>query len=95
MSAAGKLVIGVILVLVGLWLLLPAGMISEVKPDEGVTSSLDWWQPFKTVVMGTIPPMLVVLGALVVWIEAEELKAPEVPDVEEDFDIEEDIEEDE
>ncbi|MFP4116039.1 MAG: hypothetical protein ACLFTQ_02440 [Candidatus Aenigmatarchaeota archaeon] len=92
MSAAAKLVLGVILVLVGLWLLLPAGAVENVKPEEGVSAELDWWKPFKTVVTGMIPPVLIVIGALVVWIEAEEMKAPEVPEIEEDFDIEEEVE---
>ncbi len=89
MSAAAKLILGVVVILIGLWLLLPAGMVSEIKPEEGISIRLDWWQPFKTVVLGLIPPFLVVIGALVVWIEAEEMKAPEVPDIGEDLDEEE------
>ncbi len=88
MSAAAKLVLGVIVFLIGLWLLLPAGMVSEIKPEEGISARLNWWEPFKTVVMGMIPPFLVVIGVLVVWIEAEEMKAPETPKIE-DFDSEE------
>ncbi len=95
MSAAAKLVLGVIVILIGLWLLLPAGIVSEVKPEGGITGMLDWWGPFTTVVMGMIPPFLIVVGILVVWIEAEEMKAPEVPEIEEDFDIESDDEEEE
>ncbi len=92
MSAAAKLILGVIVVLVGFWLLLPAGMVEEVKPEEGISARLDWWEPFRTVVMGMIPPFMIVVGILVVWIEAEEMKAPEVPEIEEDFDIEEEEE---
>ncbi len=92
MSAAAKLILGVIVVLVGLWLLLPAGMVEEVKPEEGISARLDWWEPFRTVVMGMIPPFMIVVGILVVWIEAEEMKAPEVPEIEEDFDIDEEEE---
>ncbi len=88
MSAALKLVLGVVVILIGLWLLLPAGVVEEVKPEEGISARLDWWQHFKTVLMGMIPPFLIVIGILVVWIEAEEMKAPDVPDIEEDFDTE-------
>ncbi|MFP4045930.1 MAG: hypothetical protein ACLFS3_02635 [Candidatus Aenigmatarchaeota archaeon] len=87
MHAGIKLIIGLILALIGLWLLVPAGAIPALKASTQTT--FDWWGEFLTVLKGAIPPFLVVIGALVVWIESEELKAPEVPEIEEEFEEEE------
>lgn len=80
MHAGIKLVIGMILILFGLWLLLPVDLIgmTAIKP----WGSLNWWEDFLTVVKGVIPPIIIILGVLIVWIEGEELKAPVVPEVE-------------
>ena len=84
MHAAVKLIFGLILILIGLWLLVPVdSVLSVVKPAAwarigGV--SLDWWDEFTTIVKGIIPPMVIILGILIVWIEGEELKAPVVPE---------------
>lgn len=87
MNAGVKLVIGVILVLIGLWLLVPVGapVVGQAKPAEWTTISgfsLDWWNEFVTMLKGVIPPMIIIFGALVVWIESEELKTPTVPEIE-------------
>lgn len=86
MHAGIKLIIGLVLALLGLWLLLPAG-VPAVKASAQTT--FDWSGEFLTVLKGAVPPFLVVIGALVVWIESEELKAPEVPEIEEDLEEEE------
>lgn len=91
MSAALKLVLGVILVLIGLWLLAPSSWISTVKSSSVRGMDLNWGNEFIQVLKGAIPPFLVLIGALVVWIESEEMKAPEVPEVKEDFEVEEEI----
>lgn len=70
MHPAAKMVIGIILVLIGFWLLIPSAWIAAIKP----IAWFDWWNPFVTMVKGVIPPMLILLGILVVWIEWEELK---------------------
>jgi hypothetical protein len=93
MSAAMKLILGVILVLIGLWLLVPSAWISSVKPGSVSGVSVNWGDEFLIVLKGLIPPFLVLIGALVVWIESEEMKAPEVPEIEEDFEVEEELEE--
>lgn len=93
MNAGVKLILGVILVLIGLWLLVPAGVIPQLKTATVSGIDANWLNEFVVVLKGFIPPFLVLLGVLVVWIESEEMKAPEVPEVEEDFDIEEEIEE--
>lgn len=92
MSAALKLVFGVILVLVGIWLLVPSAWISSVKTSTVSGYDLNWGGEFVQVLKGAIPPFLVLIGALVVWIESEEMKAPEVPEIEEDFEVEEELE---
>lgn len=93
MSAALKLVVGIILVLIGLWLLVPADYISAVKNESISGIDVNWLEEFKVVLKGFIPPFLILIGALVIWIESEEMKAPEVPEVEEDFEVEEELEE--
>ena len=82
MHAAIKLLAGIILIIVGLWLLVPQSLIPAIKPES--LAIFDWWSEFLTVVKGVIPPALILLGALIVWIEAEELKPPVVPEFEEE-----------
>ena len=84
MHAGIKMFIGILLVLGGLWLLVP------VAPEYGLTAikpanmaMFDWWEEFLMVLKGVIPPMIIIFGALVVWIESEELKTPEIPEIEE------------
>jgi len=86
MHAAVKLIIGIILVLLGIWLLIPATPtfgLTAVKPATQPWKFFDWWSDFVTVVKGVIPPMIIIFGALIVWIESEELKTPEIPEIEE------------
>ncbi len=82
MHAAIKLVFGLILILLGLWLLVPVGapVLTAVKPASW--AMFDWWSEFKTVLKGIIPPVVIILGLLIVWIESEELKSPVVPEPE-------------
>jgi len=84
MHAATKMVIGIILIVIGLWLLVPAGTpgLTAIKP--GNLAAFDWWNEFLTVLKGVIPPMIIIFGALIVWIESEELKTPVVPEIEEE-----------
>ncbi len=85
MHAGIKLIFGLILILFGLWLLVPVGapIIGVVKSASWSTIggiSLDWWNEFTTVLKGVIPPIVIILGILIVWIESEELKSPVVPE---------------
>lgn len=91
-NAAVKLIIGLIFIVVGLWLLVPSSMVPSIKPTGIGGVSLNWLPAFITVLKGFIPPFLIIIGVLIVWIESEELKAPEVPEIEE-FEEEEEIEE--
>ena len=82
MHAGIKLLFGLVLVLLGLWLLVPAGgAFTIIKPGTELVSMFDWWSEFKTMLKGVIPPIVIILGLLIVWIESEELKSPAVPDI--------------
>lgn len=70
MHAAGKIIIGLLLILIGLFLFLDS-------PEVGLWESLtnvDWLGNFIVVLTGFIPIMLILLGLFVVWLEADELK---------------------
>ena len=67
--AVGKLVLGIILVIIGIWLLIPTSWCSDYK---------DWcpglWQELWEVIKGVVPILLVIFGVILAWIESEELK---------------------
>jgi hypothetical protein len=71
MHAAIKIILGLVLVLIGLGL-----FVDSVYPLNGVrgTFGIDWLGNFITVVTGTIPIFLILIGLFVVWLEADELK---------------------
>ncbi|HIQ49981.1 MAG TPA: hypothetical protein EYH56_02170 [Nanoarchaeota archaeon] len=66
-----KLLIGVLLIIAGVFAILPE-WIAKITVLQ-ITSGFAW-EAFKTVILGAIPPMLIFLGALIVWIEIEEIK---------------------
>ncbi len=53
-----KIIIGIVLILIGLYLLLPLGL----------------WRELYSVLQGIIPIFLIFIGAILVWVESEELK---------------------
>jgi hypothetical protein len=59
----GKILVGIILVLIGLWAIVPVSW-----------SGLGLWKELWTVVKGVLPAFIVFIGAVLVWIESEELK---------------------
>ena len=61
-----KILLGAALLLAGLWLLLPLG---TGLPLQGMA-----WNDFKVVLWGAVPPFLLFMGALVIWIEMEDAK---------------------
>lgn len=71
MHAAFKIILGLVLVLIGLWL-----FVDSVYPLSGVkgTIGIDWLGNFIIVLTGTIPIFLILIGLFVVWLEADELK---------------------
>lgn len=66
-----KLLIGVLFIVAGLFAIIPEWLAAFTV--AGITSGFAW-EAFKTVVLGAVPPMLVFLGVLIVWIEIEEIK---------------------
>lgn len=59
----GKIIVGLILVAVGLWALLPISW-----------SSLGLYVQLWEVIKGVVPLAIVFVGAILVWIECEEMK---------------------
>jgi len=58
-----KIILGLILVIIGLWLLIPV-----------TWGGRGWWPQLVSVIIGVLPIFLLFIGAILVWIESEELK---------------------
>ena len=58
-----KILIGIVFVIIGLWAILPVSW-----------SGLGLWDELWTLIKGVVPAVLVFVGAVLVWIEAEELR---------------------
>ena len=61
----GKVLVGIILVIVGIWALVPYNWFGF---------GLGWGSQLIVVVMGLLPVFLIFIGGILVWIEAEEMK---------------------
>ena len=59
----GKVLVGIIFVIIGLWAVLPVSW-----------NGLGLWDELWTVVKGIVPIFLIFVGGILVWIEAEEMK---------------------
>jgi uncharacterized membrane protein YcjF (UPF0283 family) len=72
MNAGVKVLIGLILLLIGLFL-----FVDSVYPILGSNAWIpgDWLTNFLIVLTGGIPIFLIVIGLFVVWLEVDELKA--------------------
>jgi len=68
-SALVKMIVGVIIILAGLWLILPASWLGFLPGPKFAL-----WRDLWTIIKGTVPLGLVLLGLLLIWIESEELK---------------------
>ncbi len=68
-SALVKIIVGIIIILAGLWLILPASWLSFLPGPKFAL-----WQDLWTIIKGIVPLGLVLLGLLLIWIESEELK---------------------
>ena len=64
----GKIILGLILVIVGLWAIIPLSW-------SGLGLYVQLWE----VVKGIVPVFLIFIGAILVWIEWEELKIEKPP----------------
>ena len=69
---AFKLLIGLVLLLAGLWLLVPGIVISGY-------SSGAWLNDFVTLIKGLVPPFLLFIGFILAWIDWEEIKTAKPP----------------
>ncbi len=67
---AVKLAIGLLLVLAGIYAILPVKIFS---PIAGIEQGFAW-EEFATVVIGSVPALVILLGLMIVWIELEEIK---------------------
>jgi chromate transport protein ChrA len=70
MHAAVKILIGLLIIAVGFGL-----FVDSVYDNKWTGVGINWWQNFKVVLTGVIPPLLILVGLFVVWLEADELKA--------------------
>ena len=58
----GKILLGIILIIIGLWTILPDPY------------GMGWYTYLGIVVLGILPAILVFVGIILVWIESEEMK---------------------
>ena len=64
---ATKLLIGIVLLLSGLWLLIPGLTISGYNSGS-------WLSDFVVLIKGLIPPFLLFIGFVLAWMDWEEIK---------------------
>jgi hypothetical protein len=68
----GKILASAVLVVVGLWLILPVAWLSTAGLCFGVCPGL--WYELWFVIKGIVPIVLILIGAMLIYIEVEELK---------------------
>lgn len=68
-GSIAKIILGLVLVLVGLWLVLPAGICGL----PGIWACKAMWHELWAVVQGMVPAGLIFVGLMLVWVEAEEM----------------------
>ncbi len=66
MNAGAKVILGIVLILVGLFLFATETRIA------GYT--INWLRNFGTVLTGVIPILLIIAGLFIVWLEVDEMK---------------------
>ncbi|MFB6166981.1 MAG: hypothetical protein ABEJ62_01835 [Candidatus Nanohaloarchaea archaeon] len=71
MGPRGKMVVGAILLLVGIWWYVPGGPFNSAAL---ATSTLTNFQSLTVMVQGGLGIILALVGAFVVWIERDELR---------------------
>jgi len=60
----GKIIVGIVILLAGLWLIVPKSICSNITYCPGL------WQELVFVLKGVLPITLVILGIFVLWVEA-------------------------
>ena len=71
MGAAVKILLGLIIIVLGFGLFLDSPSVGIWKSVTG----MNWWSNFVVVLTGMIPPLLLLVGIFIVWLEADELGA--------------------
>ncbi|MDD5416817.1 MAG: hypothetical protein PHU12_02465 [Candidatus Aenigmarchaeota archaeon] len=66
MVNAGKIILGVIVTLAGIWMLIPSSICGSF-----VNYCPALWQELWFMLKGIVPVSLVVLGILLIWMETE------------------------
>ena len=72
MHPAGKIILGLIMIIIGLGLFVDS--VVPISGDLG-TFGIDWLTNFLVVLTGVIPIFLILVGLFVVWLESDELKS--------------------
>ncbi len=65
---AGKILLGLIFLIIGLWLIIPVSWCPPSLYCQGL------WAELWIVIKGVLPISLIILGFLMMWVESEELK---------------------
>ncbi len=71
MNAALKILAGLIIIAAGFGLFLDSPTVHMWRSVTGI----NWWNNFVIVLTGVIPPLLLLAGIFIVWLEADELGA--------------------
>ncbi len=70
MAATTKLLLGLVILLVGLYLFADSALGWNRLPGN-----IQWWQNFVVVLTGTLPIFLILVGLFILWLEMDEMKA--------------------
>lgn len=70
MNNALKILIGVIVILVGAWTLVNPAWFGQSSWIYG----LNWWIYTWNIIKGSLGPLMILIGVIVVWITYEEAK---------------------
>ncbi|MBI2084787.1 MAG: hypothetical protein HYT70_04235 [Candidatus Aenigmarchaeota archaeon] len=74
MGSLVKIIIGVLLIVVGMWWIAAGSSYLEPVKAAGWVTSRPALADFITVLNGSIPPFLALIGFLVVWLEWDNIK---------------------
>jgi len=78
-----KIIIGVILVVVGVWWIVQGSSYMQPLKDSGFVTSRPALADLITLVNGGIPPFIILIGLLIIWLEWDSFKIQKEPSEEE------------
>jgi len=70
LGAAVKILLGLLMIVVGFGL-----FIDSIGSVWNSMTGIRWWSNFMVVLTGVIPPLLILIGVFIVWLEADEIGA--------------------